>query len=570
MTEQETSTLLQSAQGLDRPDLIALAHLITPVRLKRGTPIHLSILSSFLTCLPPSVHMLRITFVLPLRFWTSAYGPSKLSYFSLERLENALESDGTVNLCITLEENTVALTFGNPQHHESVDDLPTKPFTCTFDLLPGNHSQVIFSPIASYSNYEQCFVPVSVSEPVTPSHRLGTIIQLSLTSTPTQRNTPCTISQLPAELLSLIFESIAFRKYERPDYGDVDDKVLESFNRVSAVCQLWKTISVPYWNVPRSIEKKLARLKLYPDAGRLWRTHEFAEASSVAMVKRLLAGSPNLTCVEIDAFWDEEEAKIALNAIQGLKNLEVVSFGPKGARKWTNGEVETFMLEMGSRIRHFSVCEVVDQSPASSTLSASAGLQLFPGLVSLMLQRYPLFSPLSFPHTLLDLTLSHMCPLPPSISSTPLPPLLNRLDLSLAPYGKTSVLSTPLDLSHLSNLTLLLLDGGGETSNLVSPQLFRTLRNAKSIEVIDVRCCVVEWLGFPQYIRWFFGDRGKMDVDAEQNVADKKIQTREVMLRVLLFFGEWRKEDISVARKTMREAAVTSWSWVRECGDLEE
>ncbi|KAH8929817.1 hypothetical protein BT69DRAFT_1276055 [Atractiella rhizophila] len=81
---------------------IALVHLINPVTLRHGTPIHLSILPSFISRLPPSIHMLRITFVLPLEFWSEDYGPSKLSYFSLADLENEVEPDGTAILCIAL------------------------------------------------------------------------------------------------------------------------------------------------------------------------------------------------------------------------------------------------------------------------------------------------------------------------------------------------------------------------------------------------------------------------------------------------------------------------------------
>ncbi|KAH8917696.1 hypothetical protein BT69DRAFT_1286390, partial [Atractiella rhizophila] len=68
-----------------------------------------SILSSFLSRLPPSIHMLRITFVLPIRFWSEYYGPSKSSYFALAGLENEVDPDGTGILCIALGEESIAV-----------------------------------------------------------------------------------------------------------------------------------------------------------------------------------------------------------------------------------------------------------------------------------------------------------------------------------------------------------------------------------------------------------------------------------------------------------------------------
>ncbi|KAH8918692.1 hypothetical protein BT69DRAFT_554285 [Atractiella rhizophila] len=98
-TGKETLVSQKDDQGTESS---ALVHLITPVTLGHDTPIHLSILPSFLSRLPPSVHMLRIAFVLPLEFRSKSYGPSKSSYFSLEGLENGVEPDGAVSLCIAL------------------------------------------------------------------------------------------------------------------------------------------------------------------------------------------------------------------------------------------------------------------------------------------------------------------------------------------------------------------------------------------------------------------------------------------------------------------------------------
>ncbi|KAH8929806.1 hypothetical protein BT69DRAFT_1345635, partial [Atractiella rhizophila] len=223
MKRRKTSISCKDDQGTES---IALVHLITPVLLEHGTPIHLSILSSFLSRLPPSIYMLRITFVLPIDFWSKGYGPSKSSYFSLAGLENEVEPDGTGSLCIALEEESIAVTFGDAKYHASVEleRLSRKPFTCTIHL-PDNRSQVLFEPVALYSNEKWRFIPLSEWEESTiPSTGLGTTIQLSLSTTRPTGIRLCSITQLPTEILSLIFDFLSLSQ----------SKSLFSFQQLSA------------------------------------------------------------------------------------------------------------------------------------------------------------------------------------------------------------------------------------------------------------------------------------------------------------------------------------------------
>ncbi|KAH8924464.1 hypothetical protein BT69DRAFT_1349412 [Atractiella rhizophila] len=532
----------------DGTESIAQFHLITAGTVRHGSPLHLSILPSFLPRLPPSIHTLRITFVLPIRFWKRKYGPSKSSYFSLASLENEVEPDGTVILCVALEEESIAVTFGDLVSVD-MDDLDEPPFTCTFHL-PDNRSEVLFEPVALYSKEQHRFIPLSEWEKSTiPSTGLGTTIQLSLSTTRPTGISPCSIMHLPPEILSLIFEFLSFHHYEEviqsPAYAYLVD-----FERLSAVCQLWKAVSVPFLkDFDLSIKERLARLKQYPHAGRLWRFLKFTELDediSGEMVKDVIAGSPNVTKVYLDAIWNEEEAKIVLHAIESLTTLDDVMFGGQGWRKWKKDEVENFVRRMGGRIKIFGACNVVDS--ASST---SPGLQLSTDLKELELRTYLPLPLLSLPLTLTWLNLYNLCPLPPSISGSCLPPLLEYLKIKLAPYllaGKTSTLPTPLDFSHLKHLTWLELDGGEETSNLVSPQFFHTLRNAKAIATIDVRYCVVDWaftgFVFSAFICWFFGDRGLKEEGDTVDGAEKVKTTRRRNLRVQLFFGGWLEEAI--------------------------
>ncbi|KAH8927985.1 hypothetical protein BT69DRAFT_1277543, partial [Atractiella rhizophila] len=157
------------------------------------------------------------------------------------------------------------------------------------------------------------------------------------------------------------------------------------------------------------------------------------------MAKDVIADAPNVRNVYMDALWNEEEAKIVLHAIEGLRKLNNVTFGEYGLRKCKKDEVENFMWRMGDRIRTFSAYDVEEDS-ASST---SPGLQLSSDLKELELHTYPPLPSLSLPLSLTHLYLSNLCPLPPSVSGSCLPPLLEHLEITLAPYspdGKTSIL----------------------------------------------------------------------------------------------------------------------------------
>ncbi|KAH8919169.1 hypothetical protein BT69DRAFT_1322327 [Atractiella rhizophila] len=516
VAEETFSSSRKDDQGAES---IAQVHLITPVTLGHGIPIHLSILSSFLARLPPSVQTLRISFILPLAVWRS-----KSSFFSLECLENAIEPDGALNLCIRLEQESIKATFGDYAFMDS-NDSDVKPFTCTFNL-PYNRSQadIIFDPVALYSKAERRFVPINEweSSPIQSTY-LGTFIQLSVSPTRIPGVRICAIALLPPELLSLVFEFLSLSEDESAIEG-ISNKHLVSFTLLSAVCQLWKVVSVPYLFGIVSVKEKHARLKGYSGAGRLWEGLQFEtwvdKDISVDMAREVIAGSPNVTHVYMDAFWNEEEAKIVLDAIEGLAMLEEVIFGSEHSvsRKWKKEEIENFMWRMSARIRFFRAYDVED-----SACSTSPGLQLSSDLKYLGLHGYPPLPSLSLAHALTGLRLSNLCPLPPSVSGSCLPSLLEDLTMTLAPYspdGKFSILPSPLDFSHLKHLTFLRLDGGEDASNLVPAQLFHNLRNAKVIEDIDVRYCVVNWeyagFVFSDIICWFFGDRGlKEELDTE-------------------------------------------------------
>ncbi|KAH8913696.1 hypothetical protein BT69DRAFT_1344241 [Atractiella rhizophila] len=413
------------------------------------------------------------------------------------------------------------------------------------------------------------FIPLSEWEESTiPSTGLGTTIQLSLSKTRPTGISLCSITHLPTEILSLIFEFLSFDESE--------SEYLVSFERLSAVCQLWKAVSVPYlYRENGSVKEMHARLTAYPNAGRLWTHLSFVSEDddiSVEMAKDVIAGAPNVRYLGMNALWNEEEAKIVLHAIEGLTKLDYVTFGRGGSRKWKKDEVENFMQRMGDRIRTFRAFDVED-----SASSPPLGLQLSSDLKILTLYKYPPLQSLSLPLTLTGLRLSNLCPLPPSVSGSCLPPLLECLKIKLASYspdGKTSILPTPLGLSLLDHLTRLQLDGGEETSNLVSPAFFHTLTNAKAIGYVDVRYCVVDWaftgFVFSDFICWFFGDRGVKEERDAVDGAEKVKTTRGRELSVQLFFGGWLEEEIFKARSTLREFGVSQRdksTWVLEGGE---
>ncbi|KAH8925445.1 hypothetical protein BT69DRAFT_1279673 [Atractiella rhizophila] len=279
------------------------------------------------------------------------------------------------------------------------------------------------------------------------------------------------------------------------------------------------------------------------------------------MLKEVIASSPNVTKVEVKAFWNEEDAKVVLNAMAGLKRVDGVIFG-KGSRRWRTEEVENFVQRTGDRITLLQAYNVEDSAP-----SASAGLSLPPALEYLDLQLYPALPPFSLPNTLKTLILSKICPLPPSFSDHPLPPLLEVLAIELVPFSsgrKTSILPNPLDLSHLTYLVQLILDGGEETSNLISRNFFSTLKNARAISDITLRYCVVDSFSFPDFIHWFFGDWQVRGAKKEDQVDGNRMGK---ILVVCLFFGEWHPEEVAISRRMIGEYTRSKSSGVWESGD---
>ncbi|KAH8915572.1 hypothetical protein BT69DRAFT_867957 [Atractiella rhizophila] len=540
---------IESAVSSQKMKALVHVHVITPSRSPKS--IHLSILPSFLSRLPLSAHTLRISLRSFDQDWRSRVMPTKLSHLSLERFENVVDKDGAINLHVIIHNGNVFLNIERQRSAvkraiiRALDDSRGDQYcySCTFPRVREN---AIFAHIASYSENKERFVPVSGDDSSSfPPLDTASIIQLSF---PPPHVTSCSISSLPVELLSLIFSF----------FDDV--------SAVSDVCKLWKTIAVPYWREPGSVEEKYELLKRYPGAGRLWNNLWFNEGMDVGIAKELIVGSPNVMTVRMDAFWDEEEVKIVLNAIEGLKRVDRVRFGGWGSRKWSKVEIEDFMRRMGDRIRRLTVYDVED-SPAS----ASAGLHLSSHLEYLDLYKYLPLPSLSesLPRTLKYLKLSNMCPLPSSIFNYPLPPLLEELRVLLAPFsadGKTSILPTPLDLSHLTHLTHLRLDGGEETSNLVSRHFFSTLKNATVIRTIRLEYCMVDSSDCPDFIRWFFGDWRRRGAEKGDRVDGRVIGWH---LEVHLFFGEWSEEDITSARTMMEKSTRSKRSgfWVLQEGE---
>ncbi|KAH8914801.1 hypothetical protein BT69DRAFT_982414 [Atractiella rhizophila] len=533
MKQQQTSSV---CHGCQKPNSIALVNFVTPFPYANASTasIYLSIQPSFLSRLPPSTRTLRISVLLSCqltRDWKPSKMSSKLSNLSLDCFENAVGVDEVINLGITINPEYVQATFtASAAENDLIVDLQGDvnsfdPFGYryprTFLLRPGS---AIFAPIAVYSSGEGRFIPDERPYlPFRPDYEVS-IVQLSVS--PPSGASPCSISCLPVELLLLIFGFVG----------------TYSARTLFLVCRLWRVHSVAYWDEFISVDEGYTRLKLSPGAGRLWRQLHFNERVRVEIVNDVIAGSPNVTEVRMDAFSDEKKARIVLRAIEGLKRLDDVAFTGEDSRKWRREEVENFVRRMCGRIKGLDVWDVED-----SASSASSTLQLPHGLERLSLQKYPPLPSLNLPHTLRVLHLSNLCPLPSSISEYPLPPLLESLKIELVPFstdGSTSILHTPLDFSHLIHLAQMDLDGGEETSNLVPPKLFSTLKNVRSIHSMSLRYCVVVSPDFSEFIHWFFGDwqvRGvRMQVDGVPIGSH---------LEVHLFFGEWSEEEIISARR---------------------
>ncbi|KAH8925669.1 hypothetical protein BT69DRAFT_1295492 [Atractiella rhizophila] len=415
---------------------------------------------------------------------------SKLSYLSIEQVKNVVDNNGVINFRIIINPENVTVTLLEVEGHlPVVQRAYDNPYTRTFPLL---REIALFFPMATCREYQGRYIPFRDYESSSlPSLRTASII-----------NSPSHIQ---------IFSHVA--------------------SNVSDVCELWREVSAPYWGEPNSVVDKYERLKRYPGAGRLWDRLSFGEGMGVGIAKELIAGSPNVTTVWIHAFWNEEEAKIVFDAIQGLKRVNDVRLW-RSSRKWKKEEIENALWRMGDKIRHFKACDVED-SPAS----ASAGLYLSSRLRYLYLSQHPPLPSLSLPHTVKHLALSNMCPLPSCISEYPLPPLLEHLTIVLAPFfadGKISILPSPIDLSHLTHLTHLILDG----------------------DSIDV----------PDFIRWFFGDWRVRGARRGNWVDGEKVGWH---LQVHLFFGDWNEEEIVIARRVLEEYPRNEESGIWESGERE-
>ncbi|KAH8917631.1 hypothetical protein BT69DRAFT_1338955 [Atractiella rhizophila] len=561
VTEQQTSTDAQEQNS------IALVNVITPEGEWFYSPspsIYLSILPSFFSRLPPSIDTLHITFVFPLGVTTNGIATldSKLTYLSLECVETARDKDSVLNLCVTFNFENITVTFGKqpaslgrtsrmywwgPKSWTWAD-----PFTCTIPVPPETRSRGIFEPVALLcTSCPSRFVPI-YDDKSPLCHSPSTIIQLSL---PTASRI-CSISRLPVELISLIFD---FVKLNKP----WDTLCLRS--TISTVCKLWMTLSVPYWWEPLTIKGKHARLKLYPNASRLWGRLWFKADVNVGMAKEVSSSVQNVREVWFEAFWNKKDAGMLLNAI-ATSTVERVTFGHKGLRKWGKEEVENFMSRMKESIKSrregsikwLVAHDVEDSCSSSCDPSASTGLPLPSDLTILVLKKYPHLSSLSLPQTLQNLTLANMCPLPPSILSHPLPPALTILSIKLAPFSsgrKISILPAPLDLSHLKHLSDIVLDGGEETSNLTGWKFFRALKSATGIGNISLSYCTVDLFDFQDFVPWFFADRWVIRVK-EDGSEEKKFRAGTKLL-ILLFFGDWQDEEFRNATRAMRECGWT-------------
>ncbi|KAH8919524.1 hypothetical protein BT69DRAFT_487894 [Atractiella rhizophila] len=538
-----------------RWDSPALVHIIAPEPYSDSPPqLHLSILPSFISLLPHSIRTIRVSFIIdpeptlePLEKSSESLRESlprlrpTLSNFSLEYLWGSLGSkvdkDDAAKLYLLIQCENAEVSFTR-------DDC-LRSFDGAYDLL----EDTLDLPLHSESRSQAIFAPVPFFS-FGDSESNTTIIQLSHPLA----SRVCFISRLPPEILSVIIDFVEPNPCMASTLADV--------------CELWRTISAPYQDYPKG---RHAHLKRYPGAGRLWTELHFFGENDPQIAKELVIGAPNVTSVWLHAFWNEEQAKMVLDAIVSLKKVKEVSFdywGENWGRKWNNAEVESFTQRMGDGITKLSASGVKDSSSTSSadSQSLSVGLQLSPNLISLYLYDYPPLPSLSLPQGLRHLDLSVLCPLPPSISSSPLPSLLKRLLIHLESYwanGTISMLPSSLDLSHLTQLTFLSLDGGAETSNLVSYKFFNTLKTATVIENISIWYCVVESPGFPEFISWFFGDRGlKTEADEDESVKGNSRIGRA--LSVCLFFGEWDEEDMRIARRTMRECGARE----RSTGDV--
>ncbi|KAH8926158.1 hypothetical protein BT69DRAFT_1028134 [Atractiella rhizophila] len=174
MMERQTSSARQGSQA---PDSMALVHAITP---GYRSSIHVSILPSFLSRLPLSIHTLRISYILPRRmdeYWEPGQVSSKLSYLSLERVKHAVNKDGAISLHISIDSESVSVTVLDVGGHASAVNRDVKsevdPFAASGDSYTHTllflRENGIFAPLLRTPNMWNASSP-SVKTNHYPSH----------------------------------------------------------------------------------------------------------------------------------------------------------------------------------------------------------------------------------------------------------------------------------------------------------------------------------------------------------------------------------------------------------------
>ncbi|KAH8927797.1 hypothetical protein BT69DRAFT_1387107 [Atractiella rhizophila] len=393
---------------------------------------------------------------------------------------------------------TVELPFGSEAHTATVTvTLPTVPFAKR-DGVRAKRSGVLVN-----------------RRDVQFSH-------LQLTTVPSGTESP--IAALPAEILSLIFEQLVL--------GDRDTHKI-----CSTVCKLW-------WDHMRILDPepssgfiKYRKLVSYPKTRRFWtELHCNFKDSPRVNVRNLIDLAidfqqaitvVSLSCLSPSNLFDDGNGLMGLATLSSIQSLTLLGWSQESLHNFLKATCSWKKLCMIHLVgwRHINVL------PASLALMEETDVQLPTPVnlseVSLQHIYVPRFIHPVFSGPKLSILRIHSCLLvgfPSSYRPQTSSP-------SFCLHTHDMVFSKSLQPVALLDMTKIILDGGHEDSNILTPDLFSSIGprfnrfNFSQLSSLNLYFCSLDFHGFLDFLTGY----------APRQIA------------IELFFGEWEEEEIRSA-----------------------
>ncbi|KAH8913980.1 hypothetical protein BT69DRAFT_1290880 [Atractiella rhizophila] len=281
---------------------------------------------------------------------------------------------------------------------------------------------------------------------------------------------------------------------------------------------------------PLEGNQKLRLLQQCPAPRRFWfkfcyTEHERQRKIEFTILFRALKVYQKITCVVLSGppAAHEKPALSALVAMESIRSLGLIG--------WSEEDCH-FLLSYTTPLlyRLGLACITPSALSLSETITtperADCDIPAKNSVLHFRLKELPVFA------TLGDFDLRQT---PPLESLSELQATLERLNLDFEQSERFETgrfaLDHPLEISNLTNLKVLTLDGGHDRNQVLPIQFFsqRSLRNLSNLRFLDIGYCSVAFVGFLDFANWFFASR------------------KDAWLSIRLFFGEWSPLELQRA-----------------------